>query len=129
MFFARTSNSVDISFGLFFFGSNSQWCPASVPREKLRNVPVKKKSHRGAWSMPAAQTTTLSDHDESTNRSPVARPNSIVLAFTFHPGKDGADCSSCFICGRFAQQQTNKASSPPINVHSMGYRAHALSPQ
>ena len=29
MFFARTSNSVDISFGLFFFVSNSQWCPAS----------------------------------------------------------------------------------------------------
>ena len=72
MFFALTSNSVDISFGLFFFVSNSQWCPASVPREKLGNLHVKKNSHRGAWSMPGAQTTTFSDHDESTNRALVA---------------------------------------------------------
>ena len=70
LFCERTSNSVDISFGLFFFVSNSQWCPDPVLTEKLENVPVKKKSHRGAWSMPGAQTTTLSDHDESTNRHP-----------------------------------------------------------
>ena len=42
--------------------------------------------------------------------------------------KVGANCSSCFICGRFAQP-TNKAASKPVNVHSMGFRAHALSPQ
>ena len=68
--------------------------------------------------MPGAQTTTFSDNDESTNRAPAARPNSIVLAFTFNPGKIGAHCSSCFICGRFAQQETNKASRPPLHGFS-----------
>ena len=57
------------------------------------------------------------------DQTPSCSPSFSILA------KVGATCSSCFICGRFAQQQTNKASSPPTNVRSMGYRAHALSPQ
>ena len=68
--------------------------------------------------MPGAQTTTFSDNDESTNRAPVARPNSIVLAFTFNPGKIGATAVPASFCDRFAQQQTNEASRPPLHGFS-----------
>ena len=100
-------------------------------REKNSEMFLKKNSQRGAWSMPGAQTTTPSDHEESTNRSPVARPNSIVLAFFFNPGK--GRCYLQFLLHlrslHATNEQTNKASSPPVNVRSMSYRAHALSPQ
>ena len=68
-----------------------------------------------AWSMPGAQTATPSDHEESTNRAPVARPNSMVLAFTLNPGKIGATAVPASFRIRFAQQQTNKASRPPLH--------------
>ena len=68
--------------------------------------------------MPGAQTTTFSDNDESTNRAPVARPNSIVLAFTFNPGKIGATAVPASFCDRFAQQQTNEALRPPLHGFS-----------
>ena len=56
------------------------------------------------------------------DQTPSCSPSFSILA------KVGATCSSCFICRRFTQQ-TKKASSPPVNVRSMSYRAHALSPQ
>ena len=95
-------------------------------KEKLGNVHVKKKSLRGACSMPGAQTTTPSDHEESTNQAPwrdqtpwcspscsiLAR--SVLLQFLLHL--------------RSLRATTNQQSIKATTHRSMGCRAHALWP-
>ena len=74
---------------------------------------MKKKSHRGAWSMPGAQTTTLSDHDESTNRHPWRDQTPSCSPSCSIQARSVLTAVPASFRGRFAQQQTNEASRPP----------------
>ena len=94
-------------------------------REKNSEMFLRRKTRNAARGRclgltPLPQTTKKARIGHPwRDQTPWCSPSCSILA------KVCANCSSCFICGRFAQQ-TNKASSPPVNVHSMGCRSHAL---
>ena len=78
--------------------------------------------------MPGAQTTSLPHHDESTKRARVARPNSMVLVSCSSLRRSvlTAVRARCAVAPRNHRQTSP---NPPVNVHSLGYLAHAMCPQ
>ena len=86
-------------------------------KEKLEIVPEKKNSQRACGRClglkpPLFQTTMKA---RIGHPWPDQTPWCLLCSIQ---AKVGADCSSCLIRGRLAQQQTNKASRPPLHGFS-----------